>query len=898
MHVPHANSPLVNAPNRRTTTVRCCVIANRTVPATLLLSLVLGAGCSSVSTTRFPTTIPVTSGWSLQSSRDCLADGSQISEVGFATDGWYRTSVPATVMAALMANGKHQDIFDGRTLESIDTAHFKVAWWYRTEVTLERLEGRHVRLVLDGVNYSANVWCNGAKVADRGRIIGAFRRFELDLTDHVRNGVNAFAIEVFPPEPGSFTVGFVDWNPPPPDRNMGLFRGVTLRVTGTVGIDDVFVHSTLPDGRSDVAALTVQARVTNLAHVPVRTVLRGGIEKASFSCEITLQPAESRIVTLGANDIPALRVRNPRLWWPRNLGEPNLYELHLRAEVGSAPSDERKQSFGIRTVADYTNQQGHRGYMINGTPVLIRGAGWVDDLFLREDATRLEAEVRYAAHMNLNTLRLEGFWGASEALYDLCDRYGILLMTGWSCQWEWQEYLGKSVDEFGGVETPEEIELVGSSLADQVRWLRNHPSIFVWILGSDRLPRPALETRYREDLALLDRSRPLLAACSAKTSIVSGPTGVKMNGPYDYVTPNYWYEDRTNGGAFGFNTETGPGPQPPVLESLERMMPQADLWPIGDMWAYHCARKEFNTPKRYLRALDARYGPSTGVVELARKSQLASYEAMRAMFEAFAVNRPNTTGIIQWMCNSAWPKVFWQLYDYYLVPTGAFYGARKANQPQSLVYNYGDGAVYATNGTPAAQTDLIAEIRVFGPAGVGEELYEVRSVGIPADRAVKVWQLDKPWDASPVFFLDLRLKRRDGGLVASNFYWLSVKKDVLDPSGTTWFVTPNSEYASFEALATLAPTELQSAMRVKEEGKTTRVLVTLRNHGRELAFGVELALVGAASGRLLVPVLWDDNYFALRPGEEREVSAELSTEQARTDSPRLAISCWNSRGRS
>ena len=219
--------------------------------------------------------------------------------------------------------------------------------------------------------------------------------------------------------------------------------------------------------------------------------------------------------------------------------------------------------------------------------MLIRGGGWVDDLLLREDEKNLEAQVRYTRHMNLNTIRLEGIWGSSQKLYDLCDRYGILLMVGWSCQWEWEDYLGKPQESemYGAAKTPEDMELLAAYFHDQVLWLRNHPSIFVWVVGSDKLPWPEMEKRYRRDLPLLDPSRPLLTSCKTWTSEVSGPSAVKMNGPYDYVTPNYWYVDKENGGAFGFNTETGPGAAAAAAgepeENDPRRPPVADRRRVG-----------------------------------------------------------------------------------------------------------------------------------------------------------------------------------------------------------------------------------------------------------------------------------------------------------------------------
>ena len=160
-----------------------------------------------------------------------------------------------------------------------------------------------------------------------------------------------------------------------------------------------------------------------------------------------------------------------------------------------------------------------------------------------------------------------------------------------------------------------------------------------------------------------------------------------MNGPYDYVPPIYWYADTKNGGAFGFNTETGPGPQVPPVESIKKFIPKDHLWPIDTMWNYHCGGNVFCNLNRYNEAIDNRLGKPAGLEEYVTKAQFINYESMRAMYEAFTSNKYNATGIVQWMYNSAWPKFWWQLYDYYLMPNAAFYGAKKACEPLHIQYN-------------------------------------------------------------------------------------------------------------------------------------------------------------------------------------------------------------------
>ena len=377
----------------------------------------------------------------------------------------------------------------------------------------------------------------------------------------------------------------------------------------------------------------------------MKAVVAGSIgDDIEFEHAVDLAAGETRQLEISPTDFPQLSVDQPRLWWPTGMGDPDLYDLDLNVTVDGHLSDQQNITFGIRHIGDYLTEEGHRGYTVNGKKLLIRGGGWVDDLMLADDDQRLEDQIRYVQHMNLNTIRLEGFWGSSHRLFDLADRYGILVMVGWSCQWEWEEYLEGPVDEYGGIDTPAEIDLITRSLRDQVLWLRNHPSVFVWVLGSDMLPRPELERRYLAELAEVDPTRPALASCAVDVSEVSGPSGVKMNGPYDWVPPIYWYVDRERGGAYGFNTETGPGPQPPPVESIRRMMPEENWWPVDEMWDFHSGRNQFNTIETYHEALDARYGEATDLEDFARKAQIANYEGMRAMFEAFSIRRPVTTG--------------------------------------------------------------------------------------------------------------------------------------------------------------------------------------------------------------------------------------------------------------
>ncbi len=867
--------------------------------------------------------------WYLQSSEKARGTGEQISAPGFKIESWYPAVVPSTVLGTLVENSVYRDIFFGKNMDTVPTAPFEVSWWYRREFIAPVTPGLNRKtLEFDGINYRANVWLNGKKIADAATLYGAYRRFALDITAEIKTTEkNVLAIEVFPPQPGEPTIGWVDWNPAPPDKAMGLFREVRLRSTGDVSIENPFVMTKLDLAAFKEARLTVVADLVNHADADVAGTLEGRLEGLRFAREITLRPRETRRVELTPETTPELVLKDPRVWWTHDLGRPELYALALafapkKGQPGAAeapapppdkgrgkdkdqelrrmpgmprvlPSDLRIVRFGVREIADYRTADGHRGFKLNGRPILIRGGGWADDLLLDVKRKKLVAEILYARHMNLNALRLEGFWGTSQDLYNLCDENGILIMVGWSCHWEWTDYLGRPADEpYGGIVTPELIDLVAESWKDQVLWLRHHPSIFVWAQASDMVPHPDLERRYIEIMKDIDPTRPTLVSTKDKTSSITGPSGVKMRGPYDYVPPVYWYIDTENGGAFGFNTETGPGPQVPPLESLRQMMPEDKLWPINDFWNFHCSRGMFKDLQRYNQAMDKRLGPARDLEDYLRKAQFLNYEAMRAMFEAFVANKPKATGVIQWMYNSAWPKLWWQLYDYFLQPNGAFYGARKAGEPVHLIYNYGNGEIVAANNSAEAYPKLKAVVRVLDPA-LKDIISKTVEFGLAADEVKTIDALRLPANLPPVYFLDLRIFREKNQLVDANFYCLSAKPETLDNANSTWYVTPIKDFADLTALNALKPVALKVGQKAAKDGPRTKITVELTNPTPDLALMVEIRIVREATGQVVLPVYLDDNYVTLLPGESRKISGFVVTDDLAGETPVVKIRGWN-----
>ena len=172
-----------------------------------------------------------------------------------------------------------------------------------------------------------------------------------------------------------------------------------------------------------------------------------------------------------------------------------------------------------------------------------------------------------------------------------------------------------------------------------------------------------METAYIKVLKDLDWPNPYISSATEKVTPVTGPSGVKMSGPYDYVPPDYWSVDKTHfGGAFGFNTETSPGPAPPVIDCLKKFLPADKLWPQNEVWNYHAGGEGFKNLNHFNDSMKAQYGDATTLDAYETKSQMMAYEGERAMYEAYTRNKySQTTGIVQWMLINAWPSTIWHL---------------------------------------------------------------------------------------------------------------------------------------------------------------------------------------------------------------------------------------------
>ena len=645
------------------------------------------------------TKLTLREGWTLQTSAKVEAKGEVISTPAFAPKGWHTATIPSTVVAALVKDKSLPDPFPGMNLRSFPGVNYPiganfsniamasdspyaVSWWYRKAFTVPTsYKGKTIWLKFNGINYCANIFLNGKQIAKSDDVAGAWRTYEFNITATAKPGAeNVLAVQAFAPTDHDLAITFVDWNPAPPDKNMGLWRDVYVTTSGPVALRYPTVVSKLNPPANDSAQLTVTVQVKNGTDHPVKGKLKGQIENAMFEQDVDLAANESKDVTFAPEKFSQLIFSNPRLWWPSQMGKPNLYRLIMGFDTGGGVNNFYQSEFGIREITSDLNSVGGRAFHINGKNILIRGGGWTPDMMLRESSQRLNDEMHYVKDMGLNTVRLEGKL-ETEDFYNLADHQGILVMAGWCCCDFWERWPRWQ---------PQDFEIAKQSLRDQIYRLRSHPSLVMWLNGSDNPPPPDVEQMYLDIEKELLWPNPVVSSATGKKTSVTGDSGMKMSGPYEYIAPSYWQVDTPEGqpgrklcnpggcgGGYGFNSETSMGPAVPPVESIRAMVGKDHMWPIDDVWNYHAGGGEFKTINVFSEALANRYGKSDNVDDFAIKSQMQTYEGVRAMYEAYSRNKYQATGVIQWMLNNAWPSMIWHLYDYYLRPGGGYFGAKR-----------------------------------------------------------------------------------------------------------------------------------------------------------------------------------------------------------------------------
>ncbi len=836
--------------------------------------------------------------WSLQSAAQISAQPDAISTAGFKPEGWHRTTVPATLLAALVADKTYPDPFfgdnirrtpgyrEGLWLAMRKDSPFYPSWWYRIEFDLPAgFKGKNLVLHLDGINYQANVWLNGKRIADSKAVIGMFRRFEFDINDSVRfEGTNCLALEVTGPghiEDRNYrtkqieaTTGWDDHNPQPPDLNTGVWRDVYITATGSVALRHPYVSSKLDLPSLNAAHLTVSATLVNKTSQPVSGTLTATIESVKVSQEVSLAPRETKTVLFTPDTCGQLNLSNPRLWWPNGYGAPELYELDLQFSVDGHVSDAVRTGFGIRDATTWVNKEGWRAYKVNGKDVLIRGGAWMtSDMLLRFSHGRYDALIRYAKEAHLNMLRSEGFSiRETDEFYDLCDKYGVMVT---------QQIFGRSI--------PDEALAIACT-EDTLLRIRNHPSLVHFLGHDETFPTKTLDKAYRDLIAEYTPERtyqPHSGAFELEERFQTGGTRTGSLQVWTYAPPNHYYISKDTG-AWGFAQSGGIGGIFACAESMRRFLPENALWPPwSPAWSLHTVTQGGSYFDAVLTAMNDRYGKPADIDEFCRKGFTLNYECARGMFEAYGRNKYSATGITTWKYDAAWPaSPTWQYIDWYLVATGAYYGAQKACESLHVQYSYDDRSVCVVNNTLRDEGGLKVTARLLD-FNLSERFLKSETLIVQANRSAKVFPIEPLKDLTRTHFLSLKLENPQGKIVSDNFYWLSTVPDL--PNLELFFHKPRST-ADFKDLNKLPRVKLEVATSIDSPGS---VQVTLRNPSPHLAFFIRAAVRKSVGGAEIAPTFWNENCVSLLPGQAKTLSASFRAEDLDAQPPVVTLDGWN-----
>ena len=836
-------------------------------------------------------------------------DESQVSQPQFDVSQWYAVGhMPATVLQVLQENGVYKNLYYGMNLATPGEL-WKQDWWYRTTFTAPA--GRDVySLIFKGINYRADIWLNGRKLANRSQIVGMYNEFELNVTEIIHPGdSNVLAVKVTPEqglteniELADSWLDWINWKylgyhdaehhldiPFVPDRNAGIWKRVYLSSTGPATIRNPYVVTDLPLPATAPAALSVYCDLSNNTGKAVSGTLFGeifrpGKKTINFQQNVSLARHQTRELAFTPSDFPQLSVADPDLWWPYQWGKANLYQLKLEFKADGGVSDSQAIEFGVRKITQKRDSDesfpaigtgGNFYLQINGRDYLIRGGVYSPDLLFRNDPERDAVIMQYVKDLGLNLIRWE-LKIADDTMLERADREGVPVMLGYMCCAQWEHW---------DLWTAEDQWVARASQRARLRELRSHAAVVLWANGSDGLPPDPVLNDYH---AILNELHWQDGVVDTVSNVNRAWSGIHMVGPYGWRPPYYWFSEKY-GPARGSSAEEGDNETIPPLESLEKFIPPDHLWPIDEYWYFHAGANEGNnTLENIQRVLEQRYGPSKTVQEFSRKAQLAHYEDVRAQYESYATHWANRKMVVHWMMNNPWPSFFGHLFDDYFKQGGGYFGAKKALRPLSVVWDYyatGDRSaakVYVANHLTEQRTGLTVSVTFYDLNGHKAFSREVKNFSIGADSVAEAMTIPRVPNLGPVYFVRCELRDEHNTVLADNVYWQAATDDDLgDPKNDEQFKTNLARWSNMSALNALPKVQVKVASEFFAQGGQGTARITLSNDSNHVAFFLRTEITRGIDGEEISPITYDDNYVTLFPHEKRVIAVGFNVSAVR-----------------
>jgi exo-1,4-beta-D-glucosaminidase len=876
-------------------------------------------------------------GWKIIDAPSVSVPDEDVAKISYDASHWHSIPrMPATVLQALEQAGVYKNLYFGMNLtKTVPSDLWKQDWWYRT--SFEAPKGEVHSLIFNGINYRADVWLNGHLVADRHRVVGMYNSFEFIVSKYIRpETINILAVKVTPPQKLPYINGvelsdnWLDWlnwkyigYPDPelekaqhngfscvPDRNAGVWKRVFLSTTGKVLVRNPYVVTDLPLPEKSPARLTIYCDLQNGVSTPVSGMLHGEISRLgkptfTFQRKVGLHGNETREVVFAPDDYSQLTIHNPDLWWPYELGEPALYQLKLEFRTDGHVSDSSISDFGIRKVTQHRDSDnsfpnvgtGGNFYLkVNGKDFLMRGSGYMPDLLFKNDPSRDRAITHYAKDLGVNMLRWEGRI-ADDTMLERADREGIGVMQGWMCCMQWEMWQQWDVEDHW---------VAQASLRARILNLRHHPAAFIWANGSDGRPPDPVRAEYHKILKELHWQNAVVDTVSNFKKDAQGHTlwdGIHMLGPYSWRPPYYWFDEQFPASQ-GSCAEQGDNESIPPFESLKKFIPADKLWPINEYWFYHAGADERgnNTLKTIRKVVEKRYGPPSGAEDFCRKAQLAHYENTRAQLENFAANPWATHKMtLYWTLDNHWPSFFGHLIDYYFKPGGAYFGAKKGLRPVSLVFDYyatGDRRTahfYLVNQTLKAHHGLKGIVRFYNLDSSIKFSKELTDLSIGPLGRQRVLSVPLIAGMSSTYFVRCQLFDSSDAPMVDNLYWRSTTEDDMGgpQNDHNMFAVNEITWADLTALNTMPRAEAGISGVLTQSRGEARATITLTNPSPHVAFFLRAEVTQGRGGEEVLPVIYEDNYVTLFPGESRTLWSKFRSESLEGQRAHLRLEGYN-----
>jgi hypothetical protein len=825
--------------------------------------------------------------------------GEELSNPLYKLSGWLPATVPGTVLTTLINNKLVPDPLWGMNNKKISdiykTGRDYYTYWFVNDFN-EKVTSANEQIWLHfrGVNYGCDIFLNGHKV-NPATHFGMFLRQTYNITSLLaKDGNNRLAVIVYPPDPVGnpnggqggdgtiarnvsiqYSAGW-DWIQPMHDRNTGIWDKVIVEKTTSINLKNPHVITLVPGKRfpgqsQQPVVIKASAELENPSGSVIKGVLQYKLDGNLIKEEVSLKPNSTTEVHL-----PDFTLSNPRLWWPNGYGDQFLYTMKFEFINSSLQVlDSESLKIGVREIQTIWNDQTHsRQVNVNGQKIFIRGGNWIaSDAMLRFTDERYDAEIRFHCDMNLNLIRI---WGGALTerpdFYNACDKYGLLVfqdfwMSG-DCNGRWKDQMKKD-DQPTRRKYPDDHNLFIRSVADQVKLIRNHPSLAFYCGGNEIVPPEDIYLIMKDSIFPgLDGTR-YFFSYSNTDSMSYNSIGGSGDGPYNIQKPGTFWEKRT----FPFNSEVG-SVGTGDYESLERFIPEENMMvpqyatgKIDSVWKYH---KDLG----YGSFIDA-YGKPANVRDFAFKAQLVNYDQYRALIEGFSSHAWDWyTGVIIWKTQNPWTALRGQMYDYYLDPNAGLYGLHNAGEQLHAMCNPVDGTVMIVNNAFHDWHDVKLQLREIDINGKDTLLNQTNCEISPAS-VQKYFTLKEVVDElskKQGAFLSVRLSDINRNILSDNLYWLP------DSSG------------SYSGLQTMKQALIKTATKKVSEGKI-EVIINNPANG-PIAFFNRLSLVDDQTKKRVLPVFYSDNYISVLPGEKKTIIVEYSPSVIKG---RLSVSIagWN-----